>query len=101
MTSMEAEIDAIIRSVYEQDEDVVGTVVVEESGLCLAIEGGISEEAAGLVASIASRSDILMPASANQASPSSPVIQIEAESLTITIRKISAITLGVFKKKQL
>ncbi|KAJ2743504.1 hypothetical protein GGI20_003689 [Coemansia sp. BCRC 34301] len=97
---MDADIDRAIQSVYDQDRDVVGVVVVDSSGLCLTTDGGIPEEAAGLVASIAAQADHLLPASPTQASDFSPVVQVEAESLTIVIRKTPAITLGIFKRKQ-
>ncbi|KAJ2909821.1 hypothetical protein GGI21_001497 [Coemansia aciculifera] len=96
---MDADIDRAIKSVYEQDKDVVGVVVVDSSGLCLATRGGIPEEAAGVIASIATQADHLLPASPTQATDVSPVVQVEAESLTITIRKTPLITLGIVKKK--
>ncbi|KAJ2335898.1 hypothetical protein GGI00_001127 [Coemansia sp. RSA 2681] len=96
---MDDNIERAIQSVYEQDKDVVGVVVVDSTGLCLATDGGISEEAAGVVASIATQADHLLPASPTQATDISPVVQIEAESLLITIRKTPAITLGIVKRK--
>ncbi|KAI8325957.1 hypothetical protein GQ54DRAFT_253938 [Martensiomyces pterosporus] len=97
---MEAEIDNVLKSVYAQDPSVTGIVVVDESGLCLATEGDISDEAAGLVASIAARSDIVLPPAANQTAASTPVVQIEAESLVITIRRTLGVTMGIFKHRQ-
>ncbi|KAJ1820439.1 hypothetical protein GGH91_003863 [Coemansia sp. RSA 2671] len=96
---MDAEIAKAISSIYEEDEDVVGVVVVDSSGLCLATDGGIPEEAAGVIASIAAHSEPLLPAHPTQSADISPVVQIEAESLTITIRKTPVITLGIFKNK--
>ncbi|KAJ2018907.1 hypothetical protein GGI01_002545 [Coemansia sp. RSA 376] len=96
---MDAEIAKAISSIYEEDEDVVGVVVVDSSGLCLATDGGIPESAAGVIASIAAHGDHLLPANPTQTADVSPVVQIEAESLTITIRKTPLITLGIFKSR--
>ncbi|KAJ2811329.1 hypothetical protein H4S07_002131 [Coemansia furcata] len=92
---MSAEITKVVNSIYEEDKNVVGVVVVDSSGLCLATYGGISEEAAGVIASIAAHGDHLLPASPTQSADVSPVVQVEAESLKITIRRTPLITLGI------
>ncbi|KAI7834188.1 hypothetical protein BX661DRAFT_176767 [Kickxella alabastrina] len=97
---MEVEIDEIINSVFDKDPNVTSVVVVDDSGLCLAIRGDISEEAAGLVSSIATRSELVLPTSNPEAQRKSPVIQIEAESMTIIIRRIANVVVGIFKQAQ-
>ncbi|KAJ2705463.1 hypothetical protein FB645_002446 [Coemansia sp. IMI 203386] len=96
---MEDEIDSIVNSVFEQDPLVTSVIVVDDSGLCLAKKGPISEEAAGLVTSIAARSDVVMPLSANAVVPKPAVVQIEAENMLIVIRKTASVVVGVFKTK--
>ncbi|KAJ1661886.1 hypothetical protein IW140_006350, partial [Coemansia sp. RSA 1813] len=97
MTTMEAKIDEVIKSVYERDPDVTGIVVVDESGLCLAMDGLMTEATAGLVASIASRAESVLPENSTVVR-STPVVQIEAESVVLTIRKMMDITVGILKE---
>ncbi|KAJ2843215.1 hypothetical protein J3B02_005333, partial [Coemansia erecta] len=93
------EIERIVSSVFEQDALVTSMIVVDDSGLCLAKRGPISEEAAGLVASIAARSEVVMPLSGNPVVPKSAVVQIEAENMVILVRKTAGVVVGIFKNK--
>ncbi|KAJ2727058.1 hypothetical protein GGI07_000176 [Coemansia sp. Benny D115] len=100
---MEVEIDAIIDSVFRQDPLVTSVIVTDDTGLCLASKGSISEEAAGIVASIATRSDVAMPSpqqlqNQDASRKITPVVQIEAEATTIIIRRIGNIVVGIFKQ---
>ncbi|KAJ2554710.1 hypothetical protein EV175_002498 [Coemansia sp. RSA 1933] len=99
MSTMEEKIDEVIKDVYDKDPDVTGVVVVDESGLCLAMDGLMTESTAGLVASVASRAESVLPES-NSASRSTPVVQIEAESVILTIRRMMEITVGILKEIQ-
>ncbi|KAJ2396981.1 hypothetical protein GGI23_003705 [Coemansia sp. RSA 2559] len=99
MATMEAKIDEIIKSVYEKDPNVTGVVVVDESGLCLAMDGLMTEATAGLVASIASRAESVLP-EGNAVARLTPVVQIEAESVVLTIRRMMDITVGILKEAQ-
>ncbi|KAJ2377338.1 hypothetical protein IW150_001437 [Coemansia sp. RSA 2607] len=96
---MEVEIDAIVKSVFDQDPQVLSVLVVDDSGLCLAKQGSISEEAAGLVASIAARSEAVIAPSPQAVSPKSTIVQIEAESMTILVRRTANVVVGIFKNK--
>ncbi|KAJ2522706.1 hypothetical protein GGI11_001667 [Coemansia sp. RSA 2049] len=80
MATMEERIDEVIKSVYEKDPDVAGVVVVDEDGLCLAMDGLMTEATAGLVVSIVNRADSVLP-DTNTPIRSTPVVQIEAESV--------------------
>ncbi|KAI9505144.1 hypothetical protein GGI25_000351 [Coemansia spiralis] len=95
---MEAKIDELIKSVYDKDPDVTGIVIVDESGLCLAMDGDMTEPTAGLVASIASRAETVLSANSNLSANATPVVQIEAESAVITIRRILGVTVGILKE---
>ncbi|KAJ1732546.1 hypothetical protein LPJ72_003366 [Coemansia sp. Benny D160-2] len=78
MATMEERIDEVIKSVYEKDPDVAGVVVVDEDGLCLAMDGLMTEATAGLVVSIVNRADSVLP-DTNTPIRSTPVVQIEAD----------------------
>ncbi|KAJ1926264.1 hypothetical protein FBU59_007333 [Linderina macrospora] len=96
---MEAEIDHILESLSENDRSVFGVVVTDESGLCLAIRGdNIPEEAGGLVAAIANRSESFLQ-QPNADIVYSPVAQIEAEDMVITVRRIDTVVVGIFKHR--
>ncbi|KAJ2358364.1 hypothetical protein IWW50_001088 [Coemansia erecta] len=94
---MESEINKVIQSVYQKDPSVTGVMVVDESGLCLDNDSRIPEEAAGLFASVAARSEMVLALSANQNPDSSPVVQIEAGSVVIIIKRVLGVTMGIVK----
>ncbi|KAJ2157220.1 hypothetical protein GGF46_004665 [Coemansia sp. RSA 552] len=95
---MEDEISKVVDSVYREDPLVTGVIVVDDSGLCLENKG-VPEEASGLVAALASRSEAVLPPVANQGVDSSPVVQIEAESLTVVVKRVFGVTVGIFKSR--
>ncbi|KAJ1952305.1 hypothetical protein EC988_003627 [Linderina pennispora] len=96
---MEAEIDNIIESLIESDRSVFGVVVTDDSGLCLATRGdNIPEEAAGLVAAIANRSENFL-SQPNAEAVYSPVAQIEAENMVVLVRRIDTVVVGIFKHR--
>ncbi|KAJ1805913.1 hypothetical protein LPJ56_006458 [Coemansia sp. RSA 2599] len=96
---MEEEIERIVSSVFEKDPLVSSVMVVDDSGLCLSKKGPISEEAAGLLASIAARSEVVLPLSSNPVVPKSAVVQIEAENMLILVRRTASVVVGIFKAK--
>ncbi|KAJ1835175.1 hypothetical protein LPJ63_001360 [Coemansia sp. RSA 2711] len=96
---METEINRVIKSVYREDPTVTGIMVVDESGLCLDNDNRVPEEAAGLFASIAARSEMVLMLNSNQNPDSSPVVQIEAGSLVIIIKRVLGVTMGIIKDK--
>lgn len=91
---MEAELEKTIQSIYDKDPSISGLVITDDMGLCLATRGSVPEEAAGLVASIASNSESLGLAESND---HSPVVQIEAERMNIIIKRTDRVTIGIFK----
>ncbi|KAJ2784771.1 hypothetical protein H4R18_000898 [Coemansia javaensis] len=96
---MEAEISKAIKAVYQQDPTVVGVMVADDSGLCLASDGGIPEEAAGLFASIVARSHVVLPPGPNQSDDATPVVQIEAGQFVILVKQALSVTMGIVKDK--
>ncbi|KAJ1858208.1 hypothetical protein GGH12_000842 [Coemansia sp. RSA 1822] len=95
---MEEEINKVVKSVYQSDPSVTGVIVVDESGLCLD-NNNVPEEAAGLFASVAARSEMALLLGANQNTESSPVVQIEADSMVIIIKRVYGYTMGIVKDK--
>ncbi|KAJ1781734.1 hypothetical protein LPJ67_005375, partial [Coemansia sp. RSA 1938] len=84
-----------VKSVYQSDPSVTGVMVVDESGLCLE-NNNVPEEAAGLFASVAARSEMALLLGANQNTESSPVVQIEADSMVIIIKRVYGYTMGIW-----
>ncbi|PIA19587.1 hypothetical protein COEREDRAFT_5415 [Coemansia reversa NRRL 1564] len=99
LLNMEVEINDVIKSVYKKDPSVIGVIVVDESGLCLESDKGIPEETAGLFASIINHSDLILKPNSNQNPELSPVVQIEAGSLIIVVKRVLNITMGILKNK--
>ncbi|KAJ2610449.1 hypothetical protein H4S08_003615 [Coemansia sp. RSA 1365] len=96
---MEAEINDVIKSVYKKDPSVIGVIVVDESGLCVKSDKGIPEESAGLFASIINHSELILKPNSNQNPDIFPVVQIEAGSLIVVVKRVLNITMGIIKNK--
>ncbi|KAJ1717850.1 hypothetical protein LPJ61_007117, partial [Coemansia biformis] len=97
--TMEDGISKTIQSVYKSDPLAIGVIVVDDSGLCLASDNGIPEEAAGLFASIVARADAALPPNANHSDDGTPVVQIEAGQFVILIKQAYNVTMGIVRDK--
>ncbi|KAJ2768468.1 hypothetical protein IWQ56_002923 [Coemansia nantahalensis] len=96
---MEDELNRAIQNVYKRDPTAVAVMVVDDSGLCLACDNGIPEEAAGLFASIVTRAEAVLPPGASQSDDSAALVQIEAGQFAVVIKQAYGVTMGIVKDK--
>ncbi|GFO27715.1 ragulator complex protein lamtor5 [Plakobranchus ocellatus] len=72
---------------------VSGVICTENSGLCLASQGNVSDQYSGSISALANQAARLCP---TQNSPA-PIIVLESEYGSLLIKKTDNITTAVFK----
>ncbi|OMH85233.1 Ragulator complex protein LAMTOR5-like protein [Zancudomyces culisetae] len=92
---METQVEHCIEKII-QDKDVVGVLVIDDTGLCVSKWGNVNQGAAGLVFSISRRAEYVYPEDLIQ--NQNPCIIIESADKRILVKRQYDWTLCIVKK---